>query len=294
MYVEPVGNACAARIIDMNLAVPLSSESIAAIRAAWLKHPVLIFPKQNIDEEALERFAIAMGGLYRDPFLAPISRRNHITAIRREADELSPIFAENWHSDWSFEEVPPAGTCLFAIEVPPIGGDTLFANQQGAWDELPEERKAQLIDKIAVHSASHGFSRTGLYGDKDRGRSMNIRFGDTALVTRNHPLIVRHPESGRLAFFSTWGYITGIEGMKANAAAHLLLGLQRWQIQDRFVYRHRWERGMLVLWDNRSVVHRATGGYEGHRRLLHRITIADPSGSKPSQAPPDGLAHTTS
>lgn len=294
MHVELVGNACGARISDVNLAASLSPESIAAIRAAWLRHPILIFPNQNMDKKALERFAVAMGGLYRDPFLAPISGHDHITAIRREADERSPIFADTWHSDWSFEEVPPAGTCLFAIEVPPIGGDTLFANQQSAWEEIPEERKAQLIDKIAVHSASRGFSRAGLYGDKDRGRSMNMRFSDTALATRNHPLIIRHPESGRLAFFSTWGYITGIEGMKANAAAHLLLSLQKWQVQDRFVYRHHWEPGMLVLWDNRSVLHRATGGYDGHRRLLHRITIADPSGSGPSQAPPDRLAHTTS
>jgi taurine dioxygenase len=276
MQLELTGSACGARITGVNLAAPLEPESIAAIRAAWLENLVLIFPEQNMDEEALERFAVAMGGLYRDPFLSPIPGSSHIAAIRREADELSPIFADTWHSDWSFEKSPPAGTALFAIDVPPSGGDTLFANQHSAWDELPAERKAQLIDKTAIHGARRGFANSGIYGGTDSGRTMDIRPDDSALATQNHPLVLQHPETGRQGIFSTWGYILGIEGMKPNAAAHFLLTLQSWQVQDRFVYRHRWEPGTLVLWDNRSTIHRATGGYDGHRRLLHRITIAPP------------------
>lgn len=276
MHLELTGSACGARIAGVNLAAPLAPETIAAIRAAWLRHLVLIFPDQDMDAKALERFAVAMGGLYRDPFLAPLPGQSHIVAIQREADEISPIFADTWHSDWSFEKNPPAGTALYAIDVPPSGGDTLFANQHSAWEELAGERKSQLIDKIAIHGARRGFATGGLYGGRDSGRTMDIRAADSAMATQSHPLVLQHPETGRQGLFGTWGYILGIEGMKQNPAAHLLLTLQNWQIQDRFVYRHRWEPGTLVLWDNRSTLHRATGGYEGRRRLLHRVTIAPP------------------
>ena len=272
--VEPSGGACGARITGLDLSKALDPAIIAEVRQAWLLHHVLAFPDQNISDDDLERFTLAFGGFGDDPFFAPIAGREHIAAIRREADEQTPLFAENWHTDWSFQARPPAGTCLNAVDIPPLGGDTLYANQHAAWEALPAARQAELADLIAIHSARLAYAPDGSYGAKDKGRSMDIRPSAAALATQTHPLVPVHPETGRRGFYSTFGYIVGIEGMADNTALPLLMELQAWQGDDRFVYRHRWEPGMLVMWDNRSVLHKATGGYEGHRRELHRTTIA--------------------
>jgi len=272
--VEPSGGTCGARITGVNLNEPLDSVTVAAIRAAWLTHHVLAFPDQFLDDDALERFTLQFGKFGDDPFFAPIAGREHIAAIRREADEQTPLFAENWHADWSFQAHPPSGTCLNAIEIPPVGGDTLFANQHLAWDALSPAQQARYADLIAIHSAKLPYAPDGTYGAKDKGRSMDIRPSEAALATQTHPLVPAHPETGRLGFYSTLGHIIGIEGMSHAEAIALLIDLQAWQGDERFVFAQKWEPGMLVMWDNRSVLHKATGGYEGYRRELHRTTIA--------------------
>ena len=279
LRVEPSGQACGARVTGVDLTRPLDPATVQEIRAIWLEHHVLAFPDQRMDDDDLERFTLAFGGFGDDPFFAPIPGRKHIAAIRREADETSPLFAENWHADWSFQASPPAGTCLMAVDIPPVGGATLFANQHMAWEALSAEQQARYADLIAVHSARLPYAPDGTYGARDKGRSMDIRPSEAALATQPHPLVPAHPETGRRGFYSTLGYIIGIEGMAQDAAIALLMELQAWQGDERFVYRHRWEPDMLVMWDNRSVLHRATGGYEGHRRELHRTTIAAWRGS---------------
>lgn len=279
LRVEPSGQACGARVTGIDLSRPLDPATVAELRAAWLEHHVLAFPDQRIGDDDLERFTLAFGGFGDDPFFAPIPGRRHIAAIRREADETTPLFAENWHADWSFQARPPAGTCLMAVDIPPVGGDTLFANQHKAWEALGPDQQARYADLVAIHSARLPYAPNGTYGARDKGRSMDIRPSEAALATQTHPLVPAHPETGRRGFYSTLGYIIGIEGLAQEAAIALLMELQAWQGDDRFVYRHRWEPDMLVMWDNRSVLHRATGGYEGHRRELHRTTIAAWSGS---------------
>ncbi len=145
---------CGARVTDIDLARDLGPEQVTDIRAAWLEHKVLAFADQRMDDDALERFTVAMGGFGEDPFFDPIEGREHIAAIQREADETSPIFAENWHSDWSFLAQPPSGTCLLAIDIPPVGGDTLFSDQAAAFAALPEQKKEHFRGLRAVHSAS--------------------------------------------------------------------------------------------------------------------------------------------
>ena len=276
MRVEPSVETCGATVSGVDLAGELKPSLIADIRAAWLEHRVLAFRGQSMDDDALERFTLAMGGFGEDPFFAPIAGRTNVAAIRREAQETTPLFAENWHSDWSFLPCPPAGTCLLAIEVPPVGGDTLFADQQAAWEALPADRQRELARLTAIHSARHAYAPQGTYGTNDKGRSMDIRPSDAAMATHKHPLIAVHPETGRRGFFSTFGYIVGIEGMADDEAVPLLRELYAWQTREDFVHRRRWEADMLVMWDNRAVLHRATGGYEGYRRELHRTTIAAP------------------
>ena len=274
--IEPSGQACGARVTGVNLTAALSDETVADIRAAWLEHHVLAFPHQAMSDDDLERFTLALGGFGHDPFIAPIPGRDHVIAVERLPDEVSPLFAENWHSDWSFQATPPAGTCLFSLVIPPIGGDTLYADQHLALESMAPEFRARVEGKVAIHSARRAYAPDGSYGDKDRAqRSMDIRPGPAAEATQRHPLIRRHPETGREGLFSAFGYIVGIDGM-ADAESHpLLMELYAWQSRPQFQYRHRWEPNMLVMWDNRSVLHAATGGYAGHHRLLHRTTIAD-------------------
>ena len=268
--------ACGAEVTGVDLTQPLSDAEILAIREVWLEHHVLSFPNQAMSDDDLEQFTLSFGGFGDDPFIAPIPGRNNIVAVKRTADEKVPVFADNWHTDWSFQENPPAGTCLFGIEIPPVGGDTLFANQHKALDDMPSELRQKLEGKMAIHSAALPYAPSGGYGDKDRemGRSMDIRASDEALAKQLHPIIRKHPETGRKGIFGTFGYIIGIEGMEQQEGMKLLLELAGWQGQEQFQYQHKWKKDMLVMWDNRSVLHKATGGYQGHDRLLHRTTIA--------------------
>lgn len=273
--VTPSGQACGATVRGIDLSQPLDDATVADVRTAWLEHHVLSFPDQGIDDDDLERFTLAFGPFGDDPYIAPIPGRDHVIAVERVADETAPLFAENWHSDWSFQERPPSGTCLRSLLVPPTGGDTLFANQHAALDAMPAELRSRLEGLMAIHSARGGYAPDGFYGDDDQanGRSMAIRPSSEAMATQLHPIIREHPETGQLGIFSCFGYIIGIEGMDDDEARPLLGELYGHQSQDAFVYRHVWEPDMLVMWDNRSVLHRATGGYDGHHRLLHRTTI---------------------
>ncbi|MBN7796120.1 TauD/TfdA dioxygenase family protein [Parahaliea mediterranea] len=273
--VTPTGQACGASVTGVDLSQALTGEQVAELRRIWLEHQVLAFPGQTLSDDDLERFTRYFGPFGEDPFIKPISGRENVIAIRRDADETSSLFAESWHSDWSFQAAPPAGTCLYGLRIPPVGGDTLFANQQLALQRMPAELRARLEGLWAVHSAMGGYAPDGLYGDQDKaaGRSMAIEPSESALATQRHPLIRRHPETGVEGLFSCLGYIVGFEGMAQDAALELLTELLAWQTRPEFIYRHRWQAGTLVMWDNRAVLHRATGGYEGHDRLLHRTTI---------------------
>jgi taurine dioxygenase len=275
MHVEPSGQACGATVTSVDLSRPLSADEASAIRSAWLQHHVLAFPDQAMTNDDLERFTLAFGGFGHDPFIAPIPGRKHVIAVQRRADETSLLFAENWHSDWSFQARPPAGTCLYGITIPPVGGDTLFANQHAALDAMPTMMREKLEGRMAIHSAKKAYAPEGSYGEKDKAkRSMDIRPSRDAEATQLHPIIRAHPETGRLGLFSAFGYIIGIEGMSEAESTPLLLELYQWQSRPEFVYRHKWRPNMLVMWDNRSLLHAATGGYAGYDRILHRTTIA--------------------
>ena len=270
--IAPSGQACGARVTGVDLR-SLDDASTAQIRAAWLAHKVLAFPDQHLSDDDLEAFTLRFGPFGSDPFFESIDGHPHVAAIRRTADETSSLFAENWHADWSFQEFPPDGTCLYAKVVPPAGGDTLYANQQLALEAMPDDLRRRIDGLVAIHSARGGYAPDGTYGDDDTGRSMRIRPSPDAYATQLHPLVRTHPETGAETLYSTIGYIVGIDGMADDEARALLREVYAWQTRDEFQYRHRWEPDMLVMWDNRCVLHRATGGYEGHERLLHRTTI---------------------
>lgn len=272
MHIGTTGQACGATVTGIDLAAPLAPEVVATLRAAWTQHLVLSFPDQHLDDDALERFSLAFGPFGDDPFIAPIPGRKNVIAVERAADETTPIFAEAWHTDWSFQLVPPDGTCLYGLTIPPVGGDTLFANQQLAWTEMPDALRDRLDGAVAVHSARAGYAPDGMYGERDTGRTMDIRPSTEALAVQRHPLLRIHPETGVPALYGTPGYVIALERV-ADADA-LMVELYQWQTQARFVYRHKWAANMLIMWDNRALLHKATGGYDGHTRVLHRTTIA--------------------
>ena len=277
--VSPTGAACGAIIEGLDLSRELVADTVAQLRRAWLAHKVLVFPGQDISDGDLERFTCYFGGFGDDPFIAPIEGHPHIIELCRRADERAPVFAEVWHTDWSFQVVPPAGTCLYGITIPPLGGDTGFVNQQRALAAMPAELRAKLEGRNALHSAAAGYAPDGLYGEreKDSDRSMKILPSEEARKVHAHPLIRRHPETGEETLFGCLGYICGIEGMGQDEALELLLELYAWQTREEFQYIHSWEAGMLVMWDNRCLLHKANGGYDGHDRVLHRTTIAERS-----------------
>jgi taurine dioxygenase len=273
--IEPSGVGCGALIRGVDLSRPHSAAEIDLIRSAWLEHQVIGICDQDLKISDLERFAAALGPDGDDPFIAPIAGHPRVVEVRREADETTPVFAEAWHSDWSFLEASPAGTLLYGKVIPPIGGDTLFANQYAAYEALSEAMKSRIAGLRGIHSARRSYSPGGVYGERDKGRSMAIRYSERAMATQLHPVVRRHLETGRPALFVNMGYTIGIDGLSEADSAALLTELFAHQTQPKFVYRHSWSPGLLTLWDNRCLLHTATGGYQGHQRLLWRITIGE-------------------
>lgn len=275
LQVVPQDASCGAVVKGVDLSRALTDAHIAAIHKHWLEHQVLAFVDQDMSVEDIERFALTIGPFGSDPFFESIPGHPHVAQVRRDADEKTPIFAETWHSDWSFMAQPPAATLLYGNVIPPVGGDTLFADQYAAWETLPDNLKSLVAERHGIHSARRGYARDGAYGEKDTGRSMKIRYSDEALAKQSHPIARVHPETGRTALFVSPGYTVGIEGMSDEEATPILLALFKHQARPEIVYRHRWSPGTLLMWDNRCVTHAASGGYDGHARLLHRITVAD-------------------
>lgn len=274
LHVEPNGQACGAVVRGVDFKEPQSAETIAAVRAAWLRHHVLIFPDQALADDQLERFAEYFGPIGHDPYIQAMPGKKRIAAIQRRADETGKIFADVWHSDWSFQQTPPSGTCLLGITIPDEGGDTLFSNQHLAWRETPDAMKTKFGKLIALHSAGDAYNNSGKYAKDRKNSSMAIVTSDSANAVEKHPLVQAHPESG-LEGIRGGIYVRGFDGLDPAESKALVDEVYEWQGRPEFVYRHKWEPGMLVIWDNRSVLHKATGGFEGKARLLHRLTIAD-------------------
>jgi alpha-ketoglutarate-dependent taurine dioxygenase len=274
LHIEPTGQACGAVVTGVDLTTPLTTDEVKAIRKGWMENHVLVFPKQKLTNDDFVRFVEYIGPIGIDPYIDPIADHPKIAAIHRRAGETGKLFADSWHSDWSFQEVPPCGTCLFGIDIPASGGDTLFSNQHKAFDEMPDDLRNRLKEKTALHSAQWAYGDNGFYAEEENKGAMNIKTSKTARERYARPLVKPHPETGRLGFFAG-SYVVDLEDTPKEEVKSLLSELYRWQSREEFQYRHKWEKDMLIIWDNRSVLHQATGGFEGHERRLHRLTIGD-------------------
>ena len=263
-----------AEIAGLDLSRPLPPEQLSAVKAAFAAHGVVWFPGQPLTHDQLEAFTLQLGEFGWDPYIAPLADRPHILEVRREPDEKASPFGSAWHSDWSFQETPPAATLLHAKVVPPAGGDTLYADTTAAYAALSPVMRGMLQGLRAIHSAARPYGPSGAYANEAPGRSMTIITSVEAEKTFAHPLVRIHPVTGRPALFVNPVYTIGVEGMTEAESAALLGFLFKHMTDDAFVYRHVWRPNMLTIWDNRCTLHNATGGYDGHLRVMHRTTVA--------------------
>jgi len=273
LSIRPNPGGFGAEVTGLDLAWPLPAETLAAVKAAFLAHGVLWFPDQPLTHDQLEAFTLQFGPFGHDPYVAPLADRPHILEVKREPDETASPFGAGWHSDWSFQETPPSATILHAKIVPPTGGDTLYADGVAAYEALSPAFQRMLAPLKGVHSAAGPYSPDGFYAGEEGRKGMTILPSAEAEARVAHPL-VRTLDDGRKSLFANRIYTVGVDGFTDAESAALLGFLAKHMTQDRFVYRHRWAPGMLTMWDNRRALHHATGGYDGHPRVMHRTTVA--------------------
>jgi taurine dioxygenase len=273
MKVEKTSQYYGAYVHGLDFSKKIDQDTILELKNLWLKHQILIFSEQSLTPKDLENFVLYFGEYCKDPYILPIDGSDYVAEVKREKNEKTEIFAEGWHSDWFHMPDPPGGTALYAIEIPPVGGDTLFADLYESYNDLPSETKDFLEKNHGINSARRGYAPDARYGSKDIGRSMKLVYSDSAYETQVHPLSKRHPETGKRVINCNRGYTIGIKDMSEDESYKMLSYLFQHQRQERYIYRHKWKVGDLVLWDNRCLLHRATGGYDGYQRNLYRVTI---------------------
>ena len=273
--VQPVVNQPFGAIVTgVDLREPLSQDQRTLLRKAWLDHQVISFPEQPLNHQQFEAASLAFGDFGDEPYLRGLPDHPNIVVVERKADEKPAPFGTSWHTDWSFKLEPPAATLLHSKIIPPVGGDTLYASGYLAWEHLSPALKAKVDGRYGLHSARRSYSLAGYEASGGKARSMAIVPSDDAYAVERHPLVCTHPETGRKALWINWVYTIEIEGMASQEGTALLKALLEHSVRDEFVYRHQWQPNMLTLWDNRCLQHQATGGYDGHHRLMHRTTLA--------------------
>ena len=272
--VQPQPNGFGAAITGLSIAKALPAPVLDEVKKAWAAHSVVCFPDQPLTHDQLEAFTRQFGAFGVDPYIVPMEGHPHILELRREPGEKAVNFGAQWHSDWSFQQEPPAGTILHAKVTPPVGGDTLYADCYRAYADLSDTMKGLLDGLVAIHSATMPYGKEGLFAKEAEARTMKIVVSEEADKTWPHPLVRVHPVTRRKALYVSPVYTLGIQGMTRGESAALLGYLYQHMVRDDYVYRHRWSPDMLTLWDNRCTVHNAEGGYDGHLRLMHRTTIA--------------------
>ncbi len=283
---EPFAGTGGAVVPGVDVSGQLDAETVAAIREALVQHKVLVFPDQDLTPAQQVAFSRRFGEYGPVPFIDPIPDHPEVIQVVREPGEAPDVnFGGVWHSDFSFQDRPPAITLLYAVDVPPYGGDTVWSNMELAYDALSEKRRASFDEMVAVHTARDSYSPR-LKDVLGQMASMKIRPSDEAEAVREHPLVTVHPESDRPALIYNQGYVKGIRGLDAEAESSALRYLHQHTTHVRFTTRHRWSNGDLVMWDNRSTQHYAMNDYPGYRRELLRTTVAGttPRGLNPTPA----------
>jgi len=273
-----IAGALGAEVDGVDLASPLSAEDVARLRAAWLEHQVLFFREQPLGAAQFMAFARAFGRPVEYPFVQGIEGYPEIIEVKKLAHETAN-FGGIWHTDTAYLERPPMASMLLAREVPPQGGDTLFASMTAAYDALSSGMKRLLEGLRAVNSSAKA--------DVTRTREDRIRTdgrGDTKKeYVAEHPVVRSHPETGRKALYVNFAHTVRFAGMTEAESAPLLRYLFEHQVRPEFTCRFVWRPGSIAFWDNRCTQHNPINDYHGYRRVMHRITLEGdrPMGSDP-------------
>jgi taurine dioxygenase len=266
--VEPLSSALGAEVSGVDLAGSLDDTTIAEIRQAFLAHLVIFFRDQSLTPEQYLRFAHTMGKPGEYPFVKGMDDYPEITeVIKKEAERVN--FGGVWHSDTTYLERPPMATMLYAREVPPVGGDTLFANMILAYESLSPGMQ-RLLDGLTAINTSNKDVAAATRADRIRERPGEAR--DT-VNTAEHPIVRTHPETGRKALYVNPGHSVRIGGFSVDESAPILGYLHTQQVRPEFTCRFRWRVGSLAFWDNRAAQHYPLNDYHGYRRSMQRITL---------------------
>ncbi|MEM7273702.1 MAG: TauD/TfdA family dioxygenase [Actinomycetota bacterium] len=269
LSIRPMAGALGAEIDGLDLSADLDDATIAAIRAALVRYHVLAFRDQELSPDRQLAFGRRFGELDTHPFVDGSAAHPEVLDIVTEPDD-TVNFGGGWHSDLTFLERPDLGSILYAVEVPEVGGDTLFANQHLAYDALSPTMQAMIADLSAVHTPDMQYGQGGL---STRSRSMSTHGTDRAGSTVDHPVVRSHPENGRKGLFVNRAFTARIRGLRGPESRALLDFLCDHAVSEAFTCRLSWRPGTLAIWDNRSVQHYALHDYAGHRRVMRRITV---------------------
>jgi len=264
--VRPFNAAVGAEIHGVDLAEPMSPPLLEAVRGALADRGVVFFRDQILTREQQVALARQFGDININRFFAHEDGFPEIALVAKEPDQTRNI-GGGWHTDHSYDQIPAMGSILYAREVPPSGGDTLFASMYAAYDALSDGLKRTLAGLRAVHSSRHVF---GVQRPEMKGR-----IGNPELATQDavHPVVITHPDSGKQALYVNPGFTVRFEGWTDEESRPLLDYLYRHAVRPEFTCRFQWQEGSVAFWDNRATWHYAANDYHGHRRLMHRITV---------------------
>lgn len=266
--VHPLTPAIGAEITGIDLAVPIEPAALAALRQVWLERKVLFFRNQKLTPDQQLAFTRQFGEIEKYPFLPGIEGHPLIAPVLKLPHE-TVNFGGLWHSDTTYLETPAAGATLYALELPPLGGDTLFANMVLAHESLPEAIKTQIQSLRAVNSSAKAeVSKTR----EDRLKEATDTVARQQFVSL-HPVVRTHPETGEKILYVNEGHTERFEGWTEEASQPLLNLLFQHQRKPEFQCRFRWTPGTLAMWDNRAAQHYPVNDYHGYRRLLHRVSL---------------------
>jgi taurine dioxygenase len=269
MRVRRISGALAAEIEGLDLTRPLTDAAVAEIRRIWLDNLVVFFRDQPLSSAQFLALARRFGDVTEYPLLKGLEEAPEIVAVlKREHETIN--FGGIWHSDTAYLPRPPMATMLIAREIPPQGGDTMFANGYVAYETLSEGMRRMLAPLTAVHSSARAdISRTR----EDRLRE-NAMEGAPPDFEAEHPVVRRHPETGRAALYVNPAHTVRFSGMSEEESEPLLDYLYRHQTRPEFTCRFSWSVNAIALWDNRCTLHFPINDYHGYRRLMHRVTLA--------------------
>jgi len=269
MEIIPTSGALGAELRGIDLAKPVEPAAAREIRGALAEHGVIFFRDQDITPAQHIAFAESLAPININRFFKNAPGYAQISEVRKEPEQDKNIGGA-WHTDHSYDQVPALGSVLLAREVPPRGGDTLFASMWQAYDALSAGLKKTLEGLRAMHSSRHVF---GVQARRERDMGDRLRNADQATQDAVHPVVIRHPDSGRKILYVNRTFTTRFEGWTVEESRPLLELLYAHASRPEFQTRFQWKKGSIAIWDNRSTWHLAVNDYHGERRLMHRITL---------------------